>query len=176
VNEVKRLLEKATAFQKAAHAILAVHEASTSRVIVLSESYEKLSKLSIKQDELFRQALRCVEQELYRAAHVLAWAGFMDFLEEKLASDGLVKLRAMYTSWAASSLDELRENVVEYQLIVAANKLGLCSRAEMKAFHGMLSKRNECAHPSDYYPDINGSLGYISELMSRIATLQPKTL
>jgi hypothetical protein len=176
VNEVKRLLEKAAAFQKDAHAILAVHEVSTSRVVVLSESYEKLTKLSIKQDELFRQALRCVEQELYRAAHVLAWAGFMDFLEEKLSSDGLVRLRATYTSWAATSLDELRENVVEYQLIGAAHKLGLCTKTEMKAFHGMLNKRNECAHPSDYYPDMNGSLGYISERLSRIATLQPKTL
>jgi hypothetical protein len=46
----------------------------------------------------------------------------------------------------------------------------------MKALHGLLNKRNECAHPSDFYPDMNGSLGYISELLSRVATLQTKTL
>jgi hypothetical protein len=114
VNELKLLLAKTKAFEKEAHAILATHEASTSRVIVLSESYEKLTKLSLKQDELFRQALRCVEHALYRAAHVLAWAGFMDFLEEKLASDGLVKLRAAYTAWNVSSIEELREAVVEF--------------------------------------------------------------
>jgi hypothetical protein len=176
VNELKLLLAKTKAFEKEAHAILATHEASASRVVVLSESYEKLTKLSIKQDELFRQALRCVEHELYRAAHVLAWAGFMDFLEEKLASDGLVKLRAAYASWSAVSLDELRESVVEFQLIEAARKLGLCTKTEMKALHGLLNKRNECAHPSDFYPDMNGSLGYISELLSRIKTLQGKTL
>jgi hypothetical protein len=46
----------------------------------------------------------------------------------------------------------------------------------MKALHGLLNKRNECAHPSDFYPDMNGSLGYISELLSRVATLQTETL
>ena len=176
MNELKLLLAKSRAFEREAHAILATHEASASRVIVLSESYEKLTKLSLKQDELFRQALRCVEHALYRAAHVLAWAGFMDFLEEKLASDGLVKLRATYTAWSVSSIEELREVIVEFQLIEAAKKLGLCTKTEMKALHGMLNKRNECAHPSDFYPDMNGSLGYISELLSRIKTLQGKTL
>jgi len=176
VNELKLLLARIKAFEKDAHAILATHEASTSRVIVLSESYERLTKLSLQQDELFRQALRCVEHELYRAAHVLAWAGFMDFLEEKLASDGLVKVRAAYTSWSATNLEELRENIVEFQLIEAARKLGLCTKTEMKALHGMLNKRNECAHPSNFFPDMNGSLGYISELLSRVKTLQGKTL
>ena len=42
--------------------------------------------------------------------------------------------------------------------------------------HGMLNKRNECAHPNDFFPDVNMTLGYISELLTRVATLQPKTL
>ena len=32
-----------------------------------------------------------MENELYRASHVMVWAGFMDFLEEKLGSDGFAK-------------------------------------------------------------------------------------
>ena len=124
----------------------------------------------------FRQALRCVEHTLYRAAHVLAWAGFIDFLEEKLGLDGLVKLRAARTAWKAGTLEELRESVVEYQLIEVAKELGLCTKTQMKALHGMLNKRNECAHPSDFYPDMNDTLGYISELLSRVTIMQPKTL
>jgi hypothetical protein len=65
---------------------------------------------------------------------------------------------------------------VEFQLIQAAKKLGLCSNTEMKALHGMLNKRNECAHPNDFFPDMNITLGYISELLTRVATLQTKTL
>ena len=147
MNELKLLLAKVKGFEQEAHALLATHEASGSRVVILEESYDKLTKLTLKQDELFRQALRCVEHKLFRAAHVLAWAGFMDLLEEKLASDGLVKLRAAKTAWKASSVEELRENVVEFQLIEAAKDLGLCTKTEMKALHGMLNKRNECAHP-----------------------------
>lgn len=176
MNELKQLLATVRAFEKDAHAILATHEASGSRVIIIEESYEKLTKLSLKQDELFRQALRCVEHKLYRAAHVLAWAGFMDLLEEKLASDGLAKLRAARAAWKAGTIEELRENVVEYQLIEVAKELGLSTKTQMKALHGMLNKRNECAHPSDFYPDVNDTLGYISELLSRVAILQTKTL
>jgi hypothetical protein len=176
VNELKLLLAKTRAFEKEAHALLATHEASGSRVVILEESYDKLTKLTLKQDELFRQALRCVEHKLYRAAHVLAWAGFMDFLEEKLASDGLVKIRAAYPAWSAATIEDLREAVVEFQLIQATRKLGLCTNTEMKALHGMLNKRNECAHPSDFYPDMNITLGYISELLTRVATLQTKVL
>ena len=65
---------------------------------------------------------------------------------------------------------------MEFQLIEAARRLTLCTKTEMKALHGMLNKRNECAHPSDFYPDMNGSFGYISELLSRVKTLQGKTL
>ena len=178
MKELKLLLAKVKGFEREAHGLLAAHETSSSRVVILEESYEKLTKLTLKQDELFRQALRCVEHQLFRAAHVLAWAGFMDLLEEKLASDGLVKIKAAYPAWAANagSIEELREAIVEFQLIQAAKKLGLCSNTEMKALHGMLNKRNECAHPNDFFPDMNITLGYISELLTRVAALQAKTL
>jgi hypothetical protein len=53
---------------------------------------------------------------------------------------------------------------------------GLCEKSERKALLGVLNKRNECAHPSDFYPGLNESLGYFSELLKRIETLRKKTL
>jgi hypothetical protein len=44
----------------------------------------------------------------------------------------------------------------------------------MKALHGLLSRRNECAHASDYFPDLNETLGYVVELFQRIAYLQKR--
>jgi hypothetical protein len=70
-----------------------------------------------------------VEQGLYRAAHVLAWAGFMDLLEEKLASDGLVKLRAARTAWKASTIEDVRESYAEYQIIEVA-RTSVCVRKQ----------------------------------------------
>ena len=170
------LLGKVRAFEREAHGILAVHEAAPSRLILLEDTYRKLGALTLRQDDLLRQALRCIENELYRAAHVMAWAAFMDFLEEKLASDGLLKVRKLHPAWKASSVEELRDNVVEYQLLEAARDLGLCGKTETKALQGLLSKRNECAHPSGYFPGMNETLGYVSEVLNRVGILQLKTL
>ena len=65
MNELKLLLAKVKGFEKEAHAMLATHETSGSRVVILEESYDKLTKLTLKQDELFRQALRCVEHHCF---------------------------------------------------------------------------------------------------------------
>jgi hypothetical protein len=105
----------------------------------------------------------------------MAWAAFMDLLEERMASDGLVALHAKRSGWKGHrTIEELRENVVEYQLLEAARDIGLLSKAATRTLHGLLSKRNECAHPGGYEPDLNESLGYISELIKRIRTLQAK--
>jgi hypothetical protein len=36
----------------------------------------------------------------------------------------------------------------------------------MKAFHGMLARRNECGHPRTYDPGLNEALGFTAEVMS----------
>jgi len=173
--KLSEIFTKAERFREDAHALFAHYETSLSRVVDLSMTYQQLTGLSIHQDDLFRQALRCVEQQLYRAAHVMAWAAFMDFLEEKIASNGFSSLHRAYPKWSQhKSVEALREDVPEYQLIEACRRLKLCSKTQVKALQGLLNKRNECAHPSDFYPELNESLGYISELFQRIAQIQPK--
>ena len=176
-SAVRDYLIRLSAFEVEAHRILQTHElAGATRIYFLDKTYSDLGTLSVHQDELFRQAIRCAEAELFRAAHVMGWAGFMDYLEEKLSGDGLKRVRAIRPSWKASTIEELRESVPEYQLIEAARDLGLCSKGEMKALHGLLNKRNECAHPSAYFPGFNETLGYLSELFTRVKLLQPKSL
>ena len=106
----------------------------------------------------------------------MAWAALMDFLEEKLAEDGLAALRALRPNWKASDLTELREYNSEYQIIDAAKELKFCTKNQAKALHGLLNKRNECAHPSDYYPELNEALGYLSELFKRISALNIRSV
>jgi len=174
---IRELIASTKDFEQKAHALLAVHEsASQSRVVVLDQTYGSLGALNLKQDDLMKQALRCIEAGLYRAAHVMAWAAFMDFLEEKYQSDGLLKLRAARTAWKGKNIEEMREYVNEYQLVEASQVLGLSTKNEVKALLGLLNKRNECAHPSNYYPQLNDTLGYMSEILQRIKTLQPKSI
>jgi hypothetical protein len=156
--QLEEMVRRVRAFRKEAHAILGSHEASPSRVVLLEDTYKQLTGLNLLQDDLFRQALRCLESELYRAAHVMAWAAFMDFLEEKLGSDGFKKLKQVRPNWKFATVVELREAQPEYQIIDAAKDVGLCAKSEAKGLHGLLNKRNECAHPSAYFPALNETL------------------
>jgi hypothetical protein len=103
----------------------------------------------------------------------MAWAALMDFIEKKILSKGFSLLHMLYPAWSKfKTLEELRENVPEYQLVECTKELKICSKTEVKALHGLLNKRNECAHPSDFYPELNESLGYISEIIKRLSKLQ----
>ena len=173
--DLRKILLGIEAFESDVHQLFAKYETSNARVLDLSKTYSELKGLSLKQDDLFRQALRCVEHELFRAAHVMAWAAFMDFLEEKLQAKGLRRIHSEYPNWSKfKSFEALKENVPEFQLVECAERLGLCTKTQSRALKGLLNKRNECAHPSEYYPELNESLGYISELFKRISQIAGK--
>jgi hypothetical protein len=168
------VLRRVNEFQKEAHQILSVDETSTSRVVILNYTYQNLAKLSLQQDELLRQALRCVENKLYRAAHILAWTALIDLVENIFASDEFKKLKLVRNKWNFSCLDDLRDNYAEYQIIEACKDLKLATKGEIKMLHGFLGKRNLCAHPSDFFPDYNQTLGYIADILSTMKTLQSR--
>lgn len=118
-----------------------------------------------------------MEVSLFRPAIIMAWAAFMDFLQEKLSADGLVRVHQKRPNWIKwTSLEDLRENVTEFQMLDAAREVRLLTKSETKALQGLLSKRNECAHPSGYKPGLNEALGYVSELLNRIPTIDQRSL
>lgn len=168
------IISRARAFERDADKMLSKEEASPERVISIKETYKLLTGLSLKQDELIRQSLRCIENELFRAAHVLSWAALMDFIEERLSRNKFSRLNRIRPNWKVKSLDDLREVGSDYQIIEALRDLKLCSKTEDKALKGLLNKRNECAHPTDYFPDLNQSLGYVSEVLQRLKTFQTR--
>lgn len=170
------VLQRVNSFQKEAHQILSVDETALSRVVILNYTYQNLQKLSLQQDELLRQALRCVENELYRAAHILAWTALADLIENILASDNFKKLKSVRRNWNISSIDDLRDNIPEFQIIEACKDLSLTTKGEMRMLHGFLSKRNLCAHPSDFFPDYNQTLGYIADILSTMKNIQNKAV
>lgn len=151
---------------------LAKREKSAHRVITLQESFAKLSSLSIKQEVLLNEALRCVEYGLYRPAHVSAWAAFIDFIYEwAWETSRISALRSTRDKWKLDDPADLRLQT-DFAFIEALKAAGLLNNTVMKALHGLLNKRNECAHADDYDPTVNDTLGYIDELMKRIARLQ----
>jgi hypothetical protein len=172
---LRRVVRRAELLRADAHRILGTVESARARRFTLDASYQALGKLSVKQDDLFRQALRCVEAELYRAAHVMAWAAFVDFLHERLAEDGLRRLRQVRPGWKVKHVDDLR-NHSDYHVIDAAEDCGLYAKTMRKALHGLLNRRNESAHPEEYYPSLNDTLGYVDELFKRLAMLRGRSV
>ena len=167
---VREALARVADLESEAKAILATHEASGDRLISLEESYPTLNGLSLDQDELFRESLRAVQSGLFRAAHVLAWAGFIDFLHNFLVDEHGPALIAAMPNWTVSSPEDLREHS-DFQVIEAGKTAKVYKANTMRSLHGHLDRRNECAHPSDYFPDLNRTLGYVSELVDRIKRL-----
>jgi hypothetical protein len=164
-------------FAAEAHTILSkIEGAGASRVVVLEDSYKTLSLLNIRQDDMLRQALRCAESGLYRAAHVMAWAACMDYIEEKLSEDGLTKVKAARPAWKGKDIHEMAEYVSEHQLVETLQLVGLTTKNQTQALLGLLRRRNECAHPTGYLPQLNETLGYISEVIQRVQKLAPKSL
>lgn len=175
-GDLAPILARVSAFRTEAHAILSKHEAARSRVVILEDTYKQLGVMSLRQDDLLRQALRCSEHGLYRAAHVMAWAAFVDFLFEKIGSDGLLRLRAARPKWVGKDIFEMAEFVPDRQFVEVCRDLGLATKNEVKLMSSLLDRRNECAHPSAYYPDLNTTLGFTSEVLQMIGRLQPATL
>jgi hypothetical protein len=171
-DAIQGILDRFGSLTTEANAILGTHESAPARIVTLEKSYADLGALSLDQDELFRESLRAVEVNLFRAAHVLAWAGFIDFLHEHLIPQHLAALKAEGPNWNLAAPEDLREHA-EYQVIEAGKTIGAYNKSMMKALHGLLNKRNECAHPTGYFPDLNEALGFIGELFKRIKQLQP---
>lgn len=171
LDEIVRRIVRA---ERDARRILATHESSKTRVITVEDTYARLGKLSLRQDDLFWQALRSIENSLYRSAIIMAWAAFMDFVEEKVAEDGFSALNAKYPNWKITDIDDLRDSTNDYQIIEALRKVELVTKSEMKSLHGFLSIRNESAHPSGFFPDINEALGFVANLLQRIERIRPK--
>lgn len=172
--KIEELYTKALAFQDEAHRILSRYESSPSRVVLLEETSKKISGLTIKQGLLLKQGIKCIECNLFRAAHIMAWAAIIDLIEEKLSSDNFVKLNQLRPKWSIQSLDEFRENIIESQIIDACKDLGLFNKSETKMLHGYLTKRNLCAHPSNFDPDYNQTLGYFSDIITMLESILKK--
>jgi hypothetical protein len=74
--------------------------------------------------------------------------------------------------WTISDPEDLRA-YGDFQVIEAGKTAGVYRINVVRALHGYLDRRNECAHPSEYFPDLNRTLGYVSELVNRIERMTP---
>lgn len=96
----------------------------------------------------------------------------MDFIHEKINAAGMPTIQSLYPKWPkAKNAIELAEYVPEYQMVESLRKLGVTNKTTSKALLSLLDRRNECAHPTNYRPGVNETLGYITECLNRIQAI-----
>jgi hypothetical protein len=148
-----------------AHRILAGHERSvSSRVIILEDLMKRLAPLPIDVESYFKEAVKCLEVRLTRAAIVLSWSGFFQLFAERLYADYEQDIRAN-RNWSFKDLSDLKEQRTEHAIIEVAKVVGMINNAKRRDYQGDLSKRNRCAHPTMYQPSLNTAIGFVDEMI-----------
>lgn len=160
--------------QRAAHAVLATHEQSASRVILLEDLVRRLVVAPVDVQDYFREAVTCLEQGLNRSGVVLAWAGHFHVFSETLFQKHEADIRSARPKWAFKDLADLKEQVAEAQLLDVGKEVKFIGKAKLRVLQGQLSVRNQCAHPTLYRPSMNSAIGYVDELvLQTLGYIQP---
>ena len=157
--------DRAVKATRAAHNVLAAHESSASRVVILEDLLKRLTALPSDVQDYFREATICLSNNLRRAAIVLSWAGFFHVLAQHMYLNNLPALRKDKPKWKFKTLEDLKESYVEHQILEAARSIGTITKSKLRIYQGQLSKRNQCAHPTIYNPSLNSALGFVDDMI-----------
>lgn len=165
--DLEEVFHRANAAKRAANEILAAHELSPSRIIHLEDLLKRLSGEPVDVQVYFKEAIKCLELELYRPAIVMSWAGFFHCFMEAFFQKHEQKIRDKRGNWSFHDVSELKEATSESQLIETAKIIRFINKADARVLDGYLSKRNQCAHPTLYKPNMNEAIGYVDVMISR---------
>jgi len=177
---IEKILKNVGAFENELTEILSAHEGSNRRTITLDGTLKKLESLTVRQKTFFREAIVCMKHDLFRASHVMAWIGFIDFFLEKICSNNCNSIKSYGSTKynSVSNPQELREETPsEHQQIVLGKSIRFINEKTKRALIALLDKRNDCAHSgsSTYKASLNSSLAYVNELFDYIDKLKNKS-
>lgn len=153
--------------RKDAHLVLASHESSKSRVILLEDLVKSMSGAPVDVQDYFREAIDCLENGLNRSSIIMAWAGHFSLFSEKLLLNHQNDIHCARPKWSFTDLADLKEQVPESQILDVARDVGFIGKALLKMKQGQLSVRNQCAHPTLFRPNMNTAIGYVDDMIQQ---------
>lgn len=118
--------------------------------------------------EYFMESINCLHHQLFRAAVVAVWSGFIHVFTETLKKSGRIPDDGEGNQGPTiSSL----EKMTDFALLEKAEKVGFIKKREMRELQGYLAVRNRCAHFSETTPPgLNQALGVAEALLTRVIT------
>jgi hypothetical protein len=143
-------------------------QSSRSRAASVEVTLRNIQALSGRQAELLKEAALAASYGLYRPAHVAGFAALVDGLHQRVDRLGqLGGVAAVRPKWKLGSVDDLQE-YSDFQVGDACKEAGVITRNQAKSFHGLLHRRNQCAHPTGYSPSLDETLGFLTESLNLI--------
>ena len=165
LSDILKWTKRVTNVQEVAHRLLAQHERSTSRVIILEQLLNQLSGLPVDVQDYFQEAISCLEHQFFRAAIVMAWSGHFQVFSESLYQKYEIDIRKVRPKWCFRDITELKDQIAEAQILDVGREVRFVSKAHLRVLQGQLSIRNQCAHPTLYRPSLNSAIGYVDEML-----------
>jgi hypothetical protein len=166
--DLPELVQGVEALNNAAEIWLNVHSEVQLRLEAFSPLRKRLDDLALEQPELLRDSLSAAEARLFRASHVLAWGGLVDFLYKPFDIDAV---NDKYSKWRLESMEDLYVKQ-DLQLIVLGKELGYYRETMRRTLEGLLNGRNRCAHGSGYDPVLEDTLGFVNQILNVITDLK----
>ena len=132
---------------------------------------QTLEALPIAQQRYFSEGLHCIQYaRAPRAAIVLGWAGFMDALHRRLASE----LQALQPKYAArfpklserhrlNDLATVRE-LDDWQALDLGLEMAYYAKSLLTQLNAMRDQRNHCAHIEEYPVTIEMALFFYASI------------
>ena len=125
-------------------------QSSRSRAASVEVTLRGIQALTTRQADLLREAALAASYGLYRPAHVAGFAALVDALHQRVDRLGqLGAIAVVRSKWKLRSIDDLQE-YSDFQVGDACKEAGVITRNQAKSFHGLLHRRNQCAHPTGY--------------------------
>lgn len=160
-------VKRAQSARKESSLILSHVEGSVSRILDLADLKRKLANAPLDVKDYFGESVIALEVGAFRSSVVMGWAGQICYLSEYLLHSREEEVRAKYPSWNFKDANDLRQNIIESQILIAFRKVGLCTSGEHRILDGELSVRNQCAHATIYKPSRNETIGYVEKMINR---------
>jgi hypothetical protein len=164
VIELPEFLKTVVTLETDSRHLLLTYELIQSRVKSLEPILERLDELNLEQSLLLHESVLAAQAGLFRASHVLAWIDFSDYLSKLVAPD-------TGSNSSPDSVDDEPRRPKDIALINIGRRLRLYNEATKKVLEGLLNDRNQCAHPSEYNPNLNDTMTFLGRLIGVMEAL-----
>ena len=164
---LRDLVDEVTALDADHRTVVGAVAKTKARAATVEAALHTIHGLTTRQTDLLTEAALAIRFGLYRSAFVSAFAAVADELTERIDRKGHLATIAAARRWKLTTVEDLQDQS-DFNVAEAAKDATTISKAQMKSFHGLLHRRNQCAHPSGYTPTLDEALGYVSEVVRLI--------